>query len=546
MTKVHVAQSPESTTKMRRVEWNRPMAALSFVIALNMISMPLRAYVTETLPWAGRTQPVEWNGTTYAANSSWMVLQRMQALYNDATLPAKATIFKDQANYTTVMRQAIRFPHDATCDSMLPLMPGAIFYGPGIRNAICRLVNSTDTVRSMAQCQHMRHFGITITEQCVWVYPQHGPTLVVFQSLYQWEQVWFLWIKLALRCLLTAYVAWEVRVQYYSHCRALARDIRAFGIPDPVSPIHRIEVYIGDPTCLTLGNPIVSTCFVVDVWMSVTSVGEVVLQLSQLDDVVLFMKGCLYASRTVWFAYFSMRYTTVAIKWWRISRWVVPLDPTAIAIGATVLSGPLLYINARTSLVWLQYALWSIGVRDGDDATEIFPAIVALTTIIGFMPVVLVACVKASQALVAAFMPSSRTKHETNMDERLRRYSSMEYNDLNQRIVLSLVQSSRSDRTRGGSVYALYDLDAMFRHMPMFSHRSADCFVVGYDSDDVPIEHLRVSLLQCLDIHHSAMSICRTAHPTAICQLNTKRCATSSPASKLRIHSGGTKSQWLL
>ncbi|RHY30738.1 hypothetical protein DYB32_004064 [Aphanomyces invadans] len=443
---------------MRRVEWNRPMAALSFVIALNMISM------------------------------------RMQALYNDATLPAKATIFKDQANYTTVMRQAIRFPHDATCDSI------------------------TDTVRSMAQCQHMRHFGITITEQCVWVYPQHGPTLVVFQSLYQWEQVWFLWIKLALRCLLTAYVAWEMRVQYYSHCRALARDIRAFGIPDPVSPIHRIEVYIGDPTCLTLGNPIVSTCFVVDVWMSVTSVGEVMLQLSQLDDVVLIMKGCLYASRTVWFAYFSMRYTTVAIKWWRISRWVVPLDPTAIAIGATVLSGPLLYINARTSLVWLQYALWSIGVRDGDDATEIFPA----------------------------FMPSSRTKHETNMDERLRRYSSMEYNDLNQRIVLSLVQSSRSDRTRGGSVYALYDLDAMFRHMPMFSHRSADCFVVGYDSDDVPIEHLRVSLLQCLDIHHSAMSICRTAHPTAICQLNTKRCATSSPASKLRIHSGGTKSQWLL
>ncbi|ETW00497.1 hypothetical protein H310_07111 [Aphanomyces invadans] len=44
-------------------------------------------------------------------------------------------------------------------------------------------------------------------------------------------------------------------------------------------------VYVGDPTCLIPGNPIVSVCFVNDFWMRVTSMGEVILQLSQLDDV---------------------------------------------------------------------------------------------------------------------------------------------------------------------------------------------------------------------------------------------------------------------
>ncbi|KAF0702790.1 hypothetical protein AaE_015707 [Aphanomyces astaci] len=546
-----------STKPNQRVVWNRPMSAFSLIIALNIVSMPLRAYLTEALPWTGKPQPLEWNGTTYAANSTWMILQRMQSLYNNDTLPAHAIIFKDPTNYTTVMRYTTHaLARGTPCDENVHLLPGAIFYGHGMRKAFCKFVQDNSTSASMAHCQHMRQFGVTITEQCVWIHAQPDEaSRVVYQTLYQWEVAWFLWAKLILRCVLTGYVVWEMRLHYYDHCVALVRALETYGMPDPLSPLHHIEVYIGDPTCLILGNPLVSLCFVIDFWMSVTSVGEVMLQLSQLDDLGYFLSGCIYSSRTVWFAYFSMRYSTIPIKWWGVHDWVVPLDPTAIAIGAFLLSGPFVYLNATTPLVWLLYTLWSIGVPepDMDDSTEIIPAVVAMTTIMGFVPVVLVVSIKLSQHLVATLMPpvNCRQHSATETADPSRRYSSMEFNDFNQRMVLSILQPSCINlvRSRGGSVYVLYDLSATFQNMPLFRHRSADCFVVGYDATSTPIEHLRLSLLQCVDLSRngrSSISVCGMTHDAAVCILNTKPCLATSPIATLRIHPGANSSKWLL
>ncbi|RHY83668.1 hypothetical protein DYB37_001984 [Aphanomyces astaci] len=297
---------------------------------------------------------------------------------------------------------------------------GAIFYGHGMRKAFCKFVQDNSTSASMAHCQHMRQFGVTITEQCVWIHAQPDEaSRVVYQTLYQWEVAWFLWAKLILRCVLTGYVVWEMRLHYYDHCVALVRALETYGMPDPLSPLHHIEVYIGDPTCLILGNPLVSLCFVIDFWMSVTSVGEVMLQLSQLDDLGYFLSG------------------------------------------------------------------------------------------------------------------------------------SMEFNDFNQRMVLSILQPSCINlvRSRGGSVYVLYDISATFQNMPLFRHRSADCFVVGYDATSTPIEHLRLSLLQCVDLSRngrSSISVCGMTHDAAVCILNTKPCLATSPIATLRIHPGANSSKWLL
>ncbi|RHZ42548.1 hypothetical protein DYB26_009363, partial [Aphanomyces astaci] len=436
------------------------MSAFSLIIALNIVSMPLRAYLTEALPWTGKPQPLEWNGTTYAANSTWMILQRMQSLYNNDTLPAHAIIFKDATNYTTVMRYTTHaLARGTPCDENVHLLPGAIFYGRGMRKAFCQFVQDNSTSASMAHCQHMRQFGVTITEQCVWIHAQPDEaSRVVYQTLYQWEVAWFLWAKLILRCVLTGYVVWEMRLHYYDHCVALVRALETYGMPDPLSPLHHIEVYIGDPTCLILGNPLVSLCFVIDFWMSVTSVGEVMLQLSQLDDLGYFLSGCIYSSRTV-----------------------------------------------RTHT----YPYLDRPIR---------------LTVLSLMP------------------PVSRRQHSaTETADQSRRYSSMEFNDFNQRMVLSILQPSCINlvRSRGGSVYVLYDLSATFQNMPLFRHRSADCFVVGYDATSTPIEHLRLSLLQCVDLSRngrSSISVCGMTHDAAVCILNTKPCLATSPIATLRIH----------
>ncbi|CAK4085101.1 unnamed protein product, partial [Aphanomyces euteiches] len=81
------------------------------------------------------------------------------------------------------------------------------------------------------------------------------------------------------------------------------------------------------------------------------------MRVSQFQDLWTYALGCIYLSRTVWFAYLCMRVLSAVVKWHRWEASFVPVDPGFLAISAYLYGGPMTSFITMTP-VWLFRQMW--------------------------------------------------------------------------------------------------------------------------------------------------------------------------------------------
>ncbi|CAK4615538.1 unnamed protein product [Aphanomyces euteiches] len=576
MNKVHDVVVAES--HHRRVLWHKPMALLSFVIALNVASMPLKAYLSESFPWQV-AQRTNWTVFPSFEEYNSETSRILQAYYTKEYFAHKGKFYLDRSNATTLMHWSMSIPRNvspAALASILIRLPGAFFYGDGLRNALAAFVLeiSLSSSSSLAKppvvysrCQHVRFVDLPLAEQCVWLVPDTAATIetasiqvAVYQTMLNWQNKVFLWAKLVFRLGLTAVVCRAMARQYYCHYIVLVANFLATGLRD--KSIHALEIYVGDPTPVILSNTWISLAFVVDFWLSASAVGESLLAISQHEDLWAFHLAILYTSRSVWFAYFFMRLCTYAIKKYRLEESVVPLDPTMVAVASIVYTAPLMVINTTTALMHMEYALWSVAVtaEERDEAIDVLPVTAAVTIMLGALPLLFSVTVKWYRTLkVQGEHCRSITELTFDMtlwpnDECILEERTEDALDLKQRLAFKAFGLKRHfSMSGGGSIYTLHALNPAYNRMPLFNHRGSDCFVVCRSSKHHEYDcKMRLSLWRSLDLQEKNPALClhkcTTNHLDCLSRLDATACPTFKPAdsTSLCIHLGRQASPWIL
>ncbi|KAH9157402.1 hypothetical protein AeRB84_000766 [Aphanomyces euteiches] len=501
----------------------------------NFLTMQERNKTLESLDFA-----------TYNADA----IRWLQNYYTPELLAEQGRLYSDRANGTTVLHWPI---HRNV--SELTTFPGAFFYGFGIRQALMQFLEAKEN-ETFGRCQHVLFLSSRLGEFCVWINPptetDTSDEIQVFQALVNWQQSSFLWIKLAVRIVLTAYVCRELAV-YYNNYNILATNFIKVGLSN--KSIVKIQIYVGDPTCVILSNVWVSLVFVLDFWFSIDSVGEALLAISQVHDLPAFLLAILYCSRSVWFAYFSMRASIIVIKRFHLEHYFQPIDPTMVAIAAVVYTATLMILSTTTPLMHVEYLLWDVTLSEAAqlEAIDTFPITTGITLALGAIPIIF---------SVGAKLYHSRSKRQVQRGpsaklfaQPSRRTSLVIYNDLKQRMafkILGLGRLFNDTDSVGGSLYKLHERNPAYNLMPLFSYRGSDCFVACYMSNGQVDSRMRLTLWRCLDCmeknQDQAIHVCKTEHDNCLSRLDATPCATFFPRhpSALCIHIGKDKSPWIL
>ncbi|KDO29717.1 hypothetical protein SPRG_05666 [Saprolegnia parasitica CBS 223.65] len=354
---VHDAmQALASRRQQFAVRWSRPPLLLSLVMLGNLAAMPMKAYVTEFLPWTYVPPPAPLTSTNFTAfNTSTLFL--FQRLYNRSTLPPQATYYEDATGY--VLRKAIN-PHitslDACTSKVLPGLPGAIFYGPPFSRLVCDMaMHGSDSGSSWdgrGSCMDQTFFTQPWIYQCLWLTSgddlapnTSAPGYTLTYAARPYPMVLWCFAKLIYRTLTTAYIAYLVWTRYYAHCAALASSLAAMGHrpmeAKTTASVWRYEVVLGDPTAMVLTVPLVAFLLCLDIVASYDTLTFAVLRASQSADIYVMLVAFMYLSRTVWLPYLAVSTTTLLLKRYHKEHSFAQMDPTALAI-ATAIYGPAL------------------------------------------------------------------------------------------------------------------------------------------------------------------------------------------------------------
>ncbi|EQC30906.1 hypothetical protein SDRG_11386 [Saprolegnia diclina VS20] len=532
MTRIAVCSHP---VRRHTVRMNRVGLALSVVSLLNIASMPMKAYISEYLPWrAPPTVP-----DTYA-NYSDFNAQKLAfngALYNNETLSRGATYLTDTVHDIQVMRYVL-FPalvapisRDNCLSQFLVGLPGLVFFTPAQMDYLCHLVEATNATTPVGvesgSCFRNTQLTLEIGTICLWVtrgdavYGSNDSLALTYSFVYNAPRycTW-LWCKFAYRVFTTGIVIRRLWSQYYRHIVHLRqRLVLESHVATPRRDRWRYELVLGDPTAIILLDAWVALAFVVDIWLSTANVGIAVLRASQNSDIVVNLLNILYLSRTVWFGYFGLCMTAHLLRRYEAQHLFDEVDPTMVAIGVTVF-GPLIsWLSGNWApLASVYHWLFSVLVpyEQKSEKDEIFLACVFYTFCIASLPVGY--GFVAASVRHRAFPMLKYCKIGVGPRLRAIDYSSYVYNTVKNRLLLSLVRSFRDPSampSRGGSIYELFRRNANYKTSATLSLCGADCYLLCYDGDDVLTEKLRLSLLSSLSQNGRTTLIAesRTASP---------------------------------
>ncbi|EQC25246.1 hypothetical protein SDRG_16884 [Saprolegnia diclina VS20] len=542
MAKVADMQSAARAVAARRqqfdVRWSRLPLLLSAIMFLNLVAMPMKAYVTEFLPWTYVPPPAPLASTNFTFfNAS--TLELLQRLYNRSTLPPHVTYHEDAAGY--VLRKTIN-PRitslDACASEVLPGLPGAIFYGPSFSRLICAMAMADNGTawNGSGDCIYLTFFTQPWIYQCLWLTSgddlalnASAPGYTLTYAARPYPLAWWCPTKFAYRTLTTFYIAHLVWTRYYVQCVALATSLAVTGhrpldVKNSAS-IWRYEVVLGDPTAMVLTDPLVAFLLCVDIVASYDTLTFAVLRATQSADVYVMLIAFLYLSCTVWLPYLAVSTTTLLVKRYHKERSFAQIDPTALAIATAILGPALTWCMGNVSffLQFYQY-LGRVAVPTSDQHTKFESA-----------PDVIVYLVSlASLPLMYGFGRARWQGDDVGSTRRtLLRYSSFQNNPWKNRALLALVQclegrskTSGDMMERGGSVYALFEANRQFERCPAISFRATDCFVLCHQ-DGMLRERLRLTLLSTLDRHErdASLAVPSTVELSDYC-VNTLHVAT--------------------
>ncbi|CAK4286283.1 unnamed protein product, partial [Aphanomyces euteiches] len=289
--------------------------------------------------------------------------------------------------------------------------------------------------------------------------------------IYPLETPQLCWFKFIFRSGVSTYVLYVFWTRYYRRFGPLLHNLRTIGFG---SEYMHYQVVLGDPAYAILIDPFVSFAMFVDIWCGAPYAAMAVFRVSQFQDMLSYALGCMYFSRTVWFAYLCMRGFSAVVKWRRWEAGFAPVDPGRLE-------------KSRREIATISF-------------------------------------------------------------------SNPAYNDIKAIILLSMVMRKHHPTcpTTGGSLHKLYHKNPRYRSMPLFSHRSADCFVVCYNADGNVAKRVRLSLLAWLDRQSRdpklEIQLCTALHSTSVCIFDDKPCSKQGwPSLDAKyIHLGDANCPWIM
>ncbi|KAF0690317.1 Aste57867_18298 [Aphanomyces stellatus] len=543
----------------------------SALSALNLITTPLSAYVSEDLPWLVPLSSLVYDPMdVFTANMT----NYFQHLYNNDTFPyAHANIFLSAPSTSTFdIRFPLQLPLVSVPDCLVTLLqfPMHLFYSQGMRDFVCTFLALNDTARRATTttpasvCYHNNMLGLPLIDGCLWVtpLPNRSESYVADLASHTRPGPVYAWFKLTFRIALTVYIMRVVWMLYYVHYRQLTTNLRGYSVrnQDGARVFHKLVVYLGDPTYFVLSHPMVSLVMVVDFWLSAVNIYVAMGQVSQVTEFWTFARGCFYGSRAVWLAYFTMRCASMVVKRWHWEHKVVSVDPAIVGIAVLLYVGPVVYLISSTRLSDMFYAFWVVLVpaADQNSTIEAFLGVLCAVLLVGSFPL--------GYAITMAWFETRRPQVDKQPHSL---YAASGYNDLKLKIVwlaISLFEKphlhhhhgattvTKPPESTGGTMHRLFHDNPRYKKLPLFSLRAADCFVVCYNADGNVGMTLRLSLLSGLDRCDTDKDLvirqCPADHAMSVGVIDGCPCKNTSlkpgEAKARWLHQGASKCQWVL
>ncbi|EQC28689.1 hypothetical protein SDRG_13564 [Saprolegnia diclina VS20] len=517
------------TGRHRVVYFNKVSVAFSFCFLLNLAAMPLKAYLSEALPWSPRPTPTV--GVQVGPNQTFEMyeahaLEFYRNHYNNSTLDLKTLYAFDPAQALDIIWVPIAFV-DAG-DFSFAGLPGSTFYSRRARRTVKGFMTRTSNLSSVAVIEVGTLLGQPSSVSGVWVevLPTTNATFLYFAAQLSPGSTQWLYIKFAYRIGLTCVILERMWSTYFRHYRTLLWNLRALGVPN-VTDTTFIEIVIGDPTALILQNTLVCGLFVIDFWCSMEIVGQSFVRLSQLQNLVTFSLAALYLSRTVWFAYLLLNLTGRTVRRYHLERLIAQVDPTTVAIAVLVSVGPVTFLQSRSGFfVDVYHFLFTFIVPNDhiDDYKEDCLAAMLYSILIGLLPInygfgkpIARALHERARGMLRRQARSIRVRPlRSHATRRVTRHADdfgkFVYNDWKHRCLYSILTALNPQHVSalfiGGSIYKLFDTHRGFQRNAAFSFRGSDCYVIAHSPTSVL--SYRLSLIDCLHLHHPHLKLHNT------------------------------------
>ncbi|KAH9125437.1 hypothetical protein AeMF1_003937, partial [Aphanomyces euteiches] len=384
VTKVERIRLPSARASCTR--WS---VVYNIIFVLNLASTPFMAYLAEPRPGGVvSNMPPTWSTFDEYVQ---VTATYFQQLYNNETMGFHQISRRDFDTNTFAIRHEMTLPFEISKGDIfkyLIRMPG--FFGNGIRNLISSFLTSNETSRQRLKpwqmCQHNRLLSLPYSQMCLWIVQgTEANQYTVWLASHIDESIETCWIKFVLRVILALYILYLLWTRYYCHYKTLLSNLRQLGF----SPEYiRYEVVVGDPAYAILSDPVVSLAMVLDIWIGSGYVTLSLIRVTQFHDVSMYISGCMYLSRFVWFAYLGMRALSSLIKWRRWEASYAPVDPAFLAICTYLYNGPGMTLFCTTKMVLMFYdmALHFQPAYLENQAIEAISAIASMSFLMSILP----------------------------------------------------------------------------------------------------------------------------------------------------------------
>ncbi|KDO22851.1 hypothetical protein SPRG_11988 [Saprolegnia parasitica CBS 223.65] len=519
--------------------WSVVVSALLF---LNVVIMPLKAYISEPFPWTLTLQESTSGCTSNFTACEASLLSVFRA--RSRSMP-KGTNYVFGSTFDLVrVPLTIGTQSNDGASFLLQTMYGQ-FYSTRVRREILEVGAHRRNASDFHALQISRMAGVVAAYTVFWTDVSSAENasqihLYVGLHLPSYSAAWH-WCKFIGRCCMAGVLARLMWRRYYQHFVHLAKSLRRVGLPN-TAPKQRYYVLVGDPTSLVLLEPSLCCLFICDFFASSDFASRALVRICQTHDWVAFLTASLYLSRTVWCGYASMavvskvlqKYPSIAFK---------PVDPGILAVAVFIAAGLWLII-----IIYATMGSCLLSERGQEEGTEgllgavFFVAVFASFPLLyGFgMPLL---CRYWRRVQVA---PGPRVA-VTTMSSHLG--GAYDTNDAKHRWLLrvnllvfrALIKTSGIQST-GGSLNALFATDACYKRYRGISQTGADAYILyaatSADASNGRWTSVRLGLLSCA---HTLPMMCDATKMPPACAVGWLELHPS-----LQLNRGVDSSPWTM
>ncbi|EQC25851.1 hypothetical protein SDRG_16300 [Saprolegnia diclina VS20] len=490
---------PSDASLRHRVIFNRRSLCASMLMTLNLVLMPLKAYITEPFPWTPARELADC-GSNFTACAPTLL-----AFYQAAATPVSGAYYVAS---DVVDIYALELPTTLSPDAFEQKAPFHMLYSDAQRDYSRSISVANSTVNSNGSVARVMFASVPALYNAAWAVRGLNTTGAYFALQRAPSTTLWLCIKLAYRVALSGYILRCIWREYFVHYKHLASSLGASGL-DVAPHGSRFEILVGDPTSIILLNHFVSLAFVIDVYMSPDYFVRSLQRVEQLENIPAFALASLYLSRTVWFAYGALSCFSCVVRKKHWQDAYEDVDPSLVALAVALTAGPLTYLQVQIPLVSAVYNLLFTVFESSAVAIELAWSFLLYTTIMGSLPIAFAVGTRWQRVC------ARRLRHVTSRVHSLADvcdHAAFATNDLKHRWTLrwSLFSWQAWCRRRdtptviehvGGSVYKLFERSRKYKRELGISQRGADCYVL-FETSENELTSVRLSLLATVDMSH--------------------------------------------